>query len=216
VLRRAINRTDRQLGAASAPGASQSLRTLVLVLLRLATLEDAAGVAAVYAPVVETTAISFEYEAPSVDEMRRRIEQISLSHPWLIADDGAVAGYAYGAPYAARDSYRWSVAVSVYLRADLRGQGVGRRLYRALLGLLELQGFRQAFAGITLPNEASVGLHEAMGFTLVGVAQRVGYKLGSWHDVGQWQRALAIADGPPSEPTQIAALDPHAVTSLLA
>lgn len=188
----------------------------MLVLLRLATLEDAAGVAAVYAPVVETTAISFEYEAPSVDEMRRRMEQTSSSHPWLIADDGSVAGYAYAAPYAARDAYRWSVAVSVYLPAERRGQGVGRRLYRSLLGLLELQGYRQAFAGIALPNEASVGLHEAMGFTLVGVAPRVGYKLGAWHDVGQWQRALANSDGPPPEPTPIAALDPHAVESILA
>ncbi|MEN9645359.1 MAG: hypothetical protein RL238_2028 [Actinomycetota bacterium] len=181
----------------------------------MATPDDAAGVAAVYAPVVEATAISFEYEAPSVDEMRHRMERASSRHPWLIADDGAVAGYAYAAPYAARDAYRWSVAVSVYLREDQRGQGVGQRLYCALLGLLELQGFRQAFAGIALPNEASVGLHEKMGFTLVGVARGAGYKLGSWHDVGQWQRALSVTDGPPPEPTPIAALDASVVESIL-
>lgn len=189
---------------------------LAAVLLRLATADDAQGVAAIYAPVVETTAISFEYVAPTVDEMRRRIEQTSPTHPWLIADDGGVAGYAYGAPYASRDAYRWSVSVSVYLRDDVRGRGLGRRLYGALFELLRLQGHRQAFAGITLPNDASVGLHEAMGFVQVGVARRVGYKLGSWHDVGQWQRPLSTNDGPPRAPIAVAALEPSAVASILA
>ena len=119
-------------------------------------------------------------------------------HPWLVAERDHVVGYAYAASHGSRAAYRWSTDVSVYVDQAARGQGVGRALYRALFKVLDLQGFREAFAGITLPNGASVALHESLGFVPVGIYRQVGWKLGAWHDVGHWQRRIAqwTAEGP--------------------
>jgi phosphinothricin acetyltransferase len=176
--------------------------------IRLASEADAAPIAAIYAPCVRSTPISFEVVAPSPAEMAERIVNTLPRYPWLVEErDGAVAGYAYAGPYAQRVCYRWSVTTSVYVRDDYRHQGIGRRLYRALLALLAEQGFRSAYAGITLPNAGSVGLHEAMGFAPVGVYRDAGHKLGRWHDVAWLQRALQ-PDAPrqeenPEEPVDV-------------
>jgi phosphinothricin acetyltransferase len=163
---------------------------------------DAAACAAIYAPYVEESVISFESEAPSVREMAGRIEAIGATHPWLVAErDGRVAGYAYASPHHPRAAYRWAADVTVYVDAAHQRAGVGRELYEALFELLRGQRLRIACAGITLPNVASVGLHEALGFVPVGVYRRIGWKDGSWHDVGWWQLELgALADEPPPEP----------------
>ena len=165
--------------------------------LRLATPDDAEAVAAIYAPVVRDTTVSFELEPPSAAEMRARIAATPATLPWLVSLDaaGAVDGYAYAGRHRERAAYQWSVDVTVYVRADARGQGVGRRLYAALFAELVGRGYVQAFAGIALPNAASVGLHEAMGFEAIGVYRSVGFKHGAWRDVGWWQRPPAGSAG---------------------
>ena len=166
--------------------------------IRIAHPDDAAAVHAIYAPVVEQTAISFELDVPGVDEIRRRITYTLATLPCLVHLDeaGAVDGYVYASRYRERAAYQWSVDVSAYVRADARGQGLGKRLYTRLFDELVALGYCQAFAGITLPNAASVALHRAVGFQPAGVSQRVGHKLGAWHDVSQWQRELQRVDPP--------------------
>ena len=167
--------------------------------IRSATPDDAAAILAIYAPVVRDTAISFETEVPSVDEMRQRIAATTRQYPWLVAldDHDAVSGYVYASRYAERLAYRWSVGVTAYVRADCRGRGIGKALYLALIERLAAQGYCQAYAGITQPNDASVALHESVGFTRVGIFANAGHKLGRWHDVGYWQRAIQRPDPPP-------------------
>jgi phosphinothricin acetyltransferase len=170
--------------------------------IRMATAADAAAALAIYAPVVRTSAITFEYDVPSVDEIATRVQTVTARFPWLVfARDGDVVGYAYATTWRARAAYQWAVETTVYVRDDGHRQGVGRSLYRSLLACLRLQGFRLAIGGITLPNAASVALHEAMGFRPAGVHRRCGYKLGAWHDVGFWDLALTSDDGAvPSAP----------------
>lgn len=162
---------------------------------------DGAACASIYAPFVTDSYVSFEEEPPDGSEFARRIERISRSYPWLVAEeDGAVIGFAYGSRHRERAAYRWAADVAVYVDERARRRGVGRALYEALLGLLVRQGVQTACAGVTLPNDASVGLHEAVGFRPVGVYRRIGFKQGAWRDVGWWQLELAPAgDGAPAE-----------------
>lgn len=162
--------------------------------------------AAIYAPVVAETAVSFEVDPPDADAMARRIETTLARLPWLAAEDGAgLLGYAYAARHRERAAYAWSVDVSVYVAERARRRGVGRALYEPLLALLDALGFHRAYAGITLPNEASVGLHAALGFRFLGRYGEVGWKLGAWHDVGWWERALAPDEPAPGPPPEFAA-----------
>jgi L-amino acid N-acyltransferase YncA len=171
-------------------------------MIRLAVPNDAAGVQAIYAPVVRETAISFELEPPTITEIRRRIVKTLERWPWLVCEqDGNVFGYVYASEHRTRPAYQWSVDVSVYVHANARRSGVGQALYCSLFSLLALQGFYHAYAGITLPNPASVGLHESLGFQPVGVYRAVGYKLGAWHDVGWWQLTLQEHRNPPEPPS---------------
>jgi L-amino acid N-acyltransferase YncA len=163
---------------------------------------DAAACAAIYAPHVEGSPVSFEERAPDAAELAARIERCGRSHAWLVAERGEeVVGYAYATAFNERPAYRWSASVSVYIGEGARGEGIGRALYEALFARLRERGFRMACAGITLPNEASVGLHEALGFERVGINREIGWKEGAWRDVGWFQLELAPApDGPPPEP----------------
>ena len=175
--------------------------------IRLAGLGDAAACAAIYAPYVRETPISFETVPPDASEMSRRFEKTSARLPWLVAvEAGKVVGYAYAAPHNERAAYRFAVDSSVYVDVDARRRGLGRRLYRVLFASLERQGFVAVHAGITLPNAASVALHEGFGFEPVGVYRGVGFKLGAWHDVGWWQRPLVPRTARPSEPRAISEL----------
>jgi phosphinothricin acetyltransferase len=143
-----------------------------------------------YAPFVRETCISFELDPPDDAEMARRIADYGSSHSWLVAErGGAVAGYAYACPHRSRAAYASSCDVAVYVDPVHARSGVGRALYGALLAELAPR-YHAAFAGIALPNVASVGLHEAMGFTPVGIYREVGWKFGAWRDVGWWQRFL--------------------------
>lgn len=187
-----------------------------MVRIRLATAADGHDLAAIYAPIVTDTAVSFETEPPSGSEMTRRITAGLPVHPWLVAEDeGGVQGYAYAGPYRTRAAYRWAVDVSAYVHRDHHRRSVGRTLYTALLGILEAQGYRRAHAGIALPNPASVGLHVSTGFELVGIYREVGWKLGRWHDVGWWQRRLGTGDEAPTEPRGVDEIEPEVLAKWL-
>jgi L-amino acid N-acyltransferase YncA len=186
--------------------------------IRVATEDDAAAVQAIYAPYVRDTAISFETDPPTVDEMRRRIAAVLEWAPWLVCErDGAVAGYAYAGRFHARAAYQWTVEVTVYVDRGRHRAGVGRALYEALLGALRLQGFRTAVGIIALPNPASVGLHERLGFRCDGMLPRLGYKHGRWHDVGWWRLELQAPGEPPAPPRPLpSVVDTPAWTERLA
>ncbi len=172
--------------------------------IRAATADDAADVLAIYAPVVRDSVATFEVEPPDVDEMARRITEVTQRYPWLVLErDGRVAGYAYAATYHPRPAYDWSCEVSVYVGAGARRTGAGRALLEELLARLTRAGFVNAMARISLPNDASVRLFESLGFERTGTARGIGYKLGRWIDVGEWQRELRprVADPvPPRAP----------------
>jgi L-amino acid N-acyltransferase YncA len=169
---------------------------------RDATAADAAACAAIYAPYVLDTAITFELEPPSAEQMAARIAASQRAHAWLVLEhESRVVGYAYGAQHNTRAAYRWSCEVSVYVEPGRRRSGAGRALYSALFERLAQRGLRTVIAGMTLPNEASEGLHRATGFEPVGVYRRIGFKGGAWHDVAWMQRALSDDPGPPAEPS---------------
>ncbi len=169
--------------------------------VRSASAADAVTCAAIYAPYVTDTAITFETVPPGAEEMAERIAAAVRSHAWIVLEDeGRVVGYTYGAPFKARAAYRWSCEVSVYLELGRRRTGAGRTLYDALFARLAERGFRTAVAGMTLPNDASVALHRAMGFEPVGTYRRIGWKHDAWHDVAWTQRPLALDGDPPAEP----------------
>ncbi len=170
--------------------------------VRDATVGDAA---ALYQPYVRDTVVSFELEPPTPAQMAGRIEAALARHAWVVLEDGGrVVGYAYGSAFNPRAAYDWSTSVSVYTEPGRRRTGAGRALYTALLDRLAARGYRTALAGVALPNEASVGLHTAMGFEPVGTYRRVGWKLGRWHDVTWFQRPLGDGPGeddrPPAPP----------------
>jgi L-amino acid N-acyltransferase YncA len=166
---------------------------------------DAPAIAAIYDEFVRDTVITFETVPPTADEFAARIERIQKTHPWLVAeveDGGRVAGFAYGCPHHDRAAYRWAADVSIYLQPAYHRRGIGRAMYTTLFDMLRDQGLLIACAGITLPNDASVALHESFGFVPVGVYRQIGYKSGAWRDVGWWQLELARPEGdPPPEPT---------------
>ena len=166
--------------------------------IRSAVESDALAMLAIYAPIVKHTAISFELEPPGVDEFVERIRKYGQGWSWFVAEqDGSLVGYAYGSPLRERPAYRWSAETSVYVAPAAYRQEVGTHLYRALLEDLEKSGFCNAYAGIALPNPASVALHEGVGFRHIGTFPSVGFKFGRWHDVAWFHRSLRVI--PPEE-----------------
>jgi phosphinothricin acetyltransferase len=168
------------------------------VTIRDATADDAAAIAAIYAPLVTDSIVSFEEDPPSAEEMADRI---AASHVWLVAeDDGEVVGYAYGARFHPRAAYRWSTEASIYLAPEARGRGTGKRLVAELLVRLKAMGFVNVFGGTSLPNPASECLLESFGFKKVAHWEHVGFKLDAWHDVSWRQLTLQEPTVPPPEP----------------
>lgn len=170
-------------------------------LIRLACTDDAAAIATIYAPYVTETFVSFEEVAPTPREMAKRITGDGRGlHPWLVADqDGDILGFASSSPFRTRPSYRWTVETGVYLAPEAQGRGLGRALMERMLDLLTRQNFTTAVAGITLPNTASVALHEKLGFTPCATYRETGYKLGEWRTVQVFARNLAPRLNPPPE-----------------
>jgi L-amino acid N-acyltransferase YncA len=184
--------------------------------IRPATEADGLALAAIYAPSVARRATSFELEPPDGVEMSRRVEKTTARLPWLVAEAApGVLGYAYASAHRERAAYQWSVEVSIYTDERIHRAGLGRALYTALFDVLARQGFKNALAGIALPNPASVGLHESMGFALAAVYRGIGYKLGAWHDVGWWQRDLAPRDPVPAPPRPMGELPAEALADAL-
>jgi len=175
--------------------------------LRWAGEEDGDALAAVYAPAVTDGVASFELEPPSGTEMARRLAATMPAFPWMVLERGGeVVGFAYAHPFHARAAYDWSAETSIYIARAHHRTGAGRALYTALLAILHAQGFCRAVAGITLPNPASVGLHESVGFRKVGVYHRIGWKFDAWHDVGHWELDLrpdAWRPAPPAAATSL-------------
>ena len=172
------------------------------MIIRLATLADSPAIAAIYRPYVEDTTVTFELDAPDAAVMAGRIAKVLGRLPWLVCEQaGAVVGYAYACKHHERAAYQWSVDTSVYLHRACHRRGMGRALYSELFGLLVQQGYYTAYAGISLPNAASVGLHESIGFEPVGVYRNAGFKFGGWHDVGWWQMPLRPYATPISVPS---------------
>jgi phosphinothricin acetyltransferase len=178
-------------------------------IVRFAAPDDAAGIAEIYSPFCAAdSAVSFEIIPPTVTEMRQRICKTLERFPWLVCErENVIAGYVYAGPHRERAAYQWSVEASAYIHPAHRRAGVARALYTALFALLRAQGYVTAFAGITLPNPASVALHEQMGFEPVGVYKGVGFKCGCWQDVGWWRLLLRPPPPQPSPPMGYQSLD---------
>ena len=177
--------------------------------IRFAAPGDAEQIAAIYAPFVQHTAVSFEETPPDADEIRARMARLRGRWPWLVAADAErVLGYAYASEHRARAAYRWAVDTTVYVDESARRGGLGRSLYRELFRILTRQGFSAAYAGIALPNDASVGLHKAVGFEFVAVYPSVGFKLGRWYDVSWWRRTLNEPSEHPADPTPFDGIAP--------
>ncbi len=169
--------------------------------IRVATIDDAQRIAEIYAPAVVERVTSFELVAPSAEEMRSRLTRVLAHYPWLVCElDGRVIGYAYASTHNERAAYRWSVDVAVYVGGEVHRRGVGTALYSSLFEVLALQNVRNVYAGITLPNAASEGMHSRAGFRLVGTYHHVGYKFGAWHNVAWFERAILPAIANPPEP----------------
>ena len=163
--------------------------------IRQAVASDAEQILAIYRPIVEETTISFELVPPGIEEITHRIHSALTSHDWLVAINSAqIVGYAYAAQYRQREAYRFATETTVYVKANQRGKGTAKALYNALFQSLDAKGFRRAYAGISLPNAASVALHQAIGFEPIGVFPEAGYKFERWHDMSLWQRRIRCND----------------------
>ncbi len=177
----------------------------MLSTIRLATERDADQILEIYAPFCkENSFVSFEVRSPTLEEMQQRIAKVIQKLPWLVCDrDGEILGYVYATPHRERAAYQWSVDVSVYIGKKFRRSGIGRALYTSLFEILVLQGYYNAYAGITLPNPASEKLHKLMGFEPIGIYPSVGYKGGAWRDVAWFGRSLRSRSTNPKPPRNI-------------
>ncbi|MBX9797263.1 GNAT family N-acetyltransferase [Sphingomonas sp.] len=174
-----------------------------MIAIRPAVESDSPAIAAIYAPFVLGGTVSFETEAPDADTMCRRMHAWRGYYPWLVAtsgEDGGVLGYAYAGLWRDRPAYRYVVETSIYTAGPLQRQGPARLLYDALIDTLRAQGFTQAIAVLSLPNEGAIQLHESVGFRRTGMYREIGYKQGQWLDIGFWQCALNTSRVPPVEP----------------
>lgn len=176
-------------------------------IIRFATVQDAEQILEIYAPFCGDSHVSFETQAPTIEEIRQRIAKVLQKLPWLVCERNTeVIGYVYAQPHRERAAYQWSVDVSVYIREAERRSGIGRSLYTSLFKILVLQGYYNAYAVVTLPNPASVRLHEVMGFEQIGIYRGVGYKCGAWHDVAWYELSLRSREHNPAPPININAL----------
>jgi len=184
--------------------------------IRMATLQDAEKILAIYAPYVENTAVSFEYEVPSLHAFEQRMEGIMAFYPYLVwEEEGEILGYAYAHRHQERKAYQWNAELSIYLHPDATRRGLGSKLCLALLNLLRLQGVKTAYSCVTLPNAASEALHAKMGFSPAGVWQNAGYKFGLWRNVGWFQKELAPYEENPKDPVSIHDLPQEAIAAVL-
>jgi L-amino acid N-acyltransferase YncA len=185
-------------------------------IIRVATTDDSESILNIYAPYIENTSYTFETEVPTIDSFKERISSYLQNWPWLVCEvDGVVAGYAYGAKHRERVAYQWGVESSVYIHDDYQRVGVARALYTALIDILRLQGFRNLYAVINLPNDKSVSFHENIGFEYFATYKNVGYKLGKWKNVGWWQLQLNEYSMDPQPPIKFPGIGKEEVDNIL-
>ena len=184
------------------------------MLIRLATLEDAQSISEIYAPYVNETAISFEIEAPTAEQMAERMATSHYHYPWLVCSiNERLLGYAYACAFRKREAYQWATEVSVYVGQNNRHAGIGSALYKKLLNVLKIQGFTQALAGMTLPNQASEALHLKLGFEHFADFKDVGFKRNQWHSTRFFRLQLNEPSVPMTQPTSIQNIDKQIIDS---
>jgi len=172
--------------------------------IRLATAEDVPAILDIYAPFVRDTVISFEYDVPDIDAFQQRFSKFAKKFPWFVCEiNGHIAGYSYAHQYHERFAYSWSAECSIYVDSKYHGMRIGQALYECLLGALKLQGFMNAFAGVTVPNEKSERLHASFGFEQVGILKNIGFKFGQWRDVALYAKKISDLPGDPKPPKVI-------------
>ena len=160
---------------------------------RLADVSDTKEILDIYAPYITDTAITFEYDIPSIEEFRGRIEHISLEYPYVVCTyKDEIIGYAYAHRYGERAAYQWDVELSIYLDMNYKSLGVGKLLYNKLIEIVKLQNVRNIYACITSANEKSLKFHEKLGFEFIGIFKNTGYKFDSWYGVN-WM-GIAVGD----------------------
>jgi phosphinothricin acetyltransferase len=185
-------------------------------LIRSARPGDAGGILDIYAPYIERTSFTFETETPSIEQFSERIRTYLINYPWLIYEDkGMIAGYAYAARHRERTAYQWSVESSIYIHPDYMRSGIGRKLYEGLISLLKIQGFRNVYAVINLPNDKSVAFHERCGFLHFTTYEKVGYKLGKWKNVGWWRLVINEFTDDPAAPIPFSQLNDAVINEIL-
>ena len=179
-----------------------------MVEVRIAQISDAPGIMDIYVPYILNTAISFETEIPPLDQFEKRIEKCLQKYPWLVCTiDELISCYVYASIHREREAYQWTCECSVYVRSQYRGRGIGKIMYDTLFHILRMQGFKNVYAGITLPNEASIKLHEKCGFERFATYENIGYKLGGWKTVGWWRLQINDYDQKPAPPIMFPSLD---------
>ena len=184
--------------------------------LRIASVNDAHSVLDIYGPYIQNTSFTFETEVPPIEAFKERIRYYLQNWPWLVCEvGGIIAGYAYGTKHRERTAYQWCVESSVYVHDDFHRAGVATALYSALIEILKLQGFRNLYAVINLPNERSVLFHERIGFEYFATYKNVGYKLGKWKNVGWWQLQLNDYIDEPSAPIKFSEVDKRSIDNIL-
>lgn len=184
--------------------------------IRMATLQDAEAILAIYAPYVENTVVSFEYDVPSLPDFEARMQGIMAFYPYLVwEEEGKILGYAYAHRHQERKAYQWNAELSIYLHADATGRGIGTALCTALLELLRLQGVKTAYSCVTVPNAASEALHAKMGFSPAGIWHNSGYKHGAWRDVGWFEKELSPYEENPKDPISIHDFPQEAISAVL-
>ena len=185
-------------------------------IIRVATTDDSESILRIYAPYIENTSYTFETEVPTVDSFKERISSYLQTWPWLVCEvDGVIAGYAYAGKHRERVAYQWSTESSVYIHDGYQRLGVGRALYTALINILKLQGFRNLYAVINLPNDKSVSFHENLAFEYFATYENVGYKLGRWKNVGWWQLQLNDYSTDPVPPMKFSDLSRKEIDNIL-
>lgn len=187
------------------------------MLLQLIKEEDISEVLEIYTPYVQNTPITFECDIPSLENFSDRVHHYTEQYPWIVAKDhGKIVGYAYASTYRSREAYQWCCELSVYLRPQAQGMDLGRTLYSALMDLLTLQGYYTVYGVITLPNEASLALHNQLGFSMDGIQENCGFKLGSWHNTAIMSKTLRDFEPPVSGPKSIHELSTDVINAILA
>jgi len=169
--------------------------------IRMAVLNDARAILAIYAPYIQNSSTSFEMIVPTKEAFEKRLQKYLEEAPWIVCEvDNQIVGYAYASPHRDRAAYRWNREVSVYIEKTYQRQGIAKLLYTVLLKLLKLQGYTNALAGIVQPNPASTHFHQSLGFKLIGTYQNIGFKQGQWHDVNWYSLFLQTTDFVPIQP----------------